>query len=336
MIMSKGTYWGPVSTQNCSNIVESSDCYIFVGPIFSDYTTCGWSSILLPDKLINISPNSIDICGSIFTNINMNDFLNELALVIPCKDASIIAHRRIHGTNTRTNTMHLVISSNDILTLNEFQHHIQNLLTTESDLLVDTGNSWFIGQKFNLPMGSKFHIQMLYGSTGWSIGAALGCAIAYETNSIKRDTIVIIGDGAFQMSFQEISTMIREGINCTMFVINNGGYTIDIEIHDGPYNKINNWDYAGIVDVFNGPDTPYILTSSSTSTIDSKLVISQEHHPSSKGVGIRVKTSNQLAHAIEVSKHNKGFTLIEVILGMTDCTPELLAWGSRIFASNSK
>ena len=56
------------------------------------------------------------------------------------------------------------------------------------------------------------------------------------------------------MTAQEVSTMIRYGLNPIIFLINNGGYTIEVEIHDGPYNTIKNWDYAGLVDVFNATD----------------------------------------------------------------------------------
>jgi TPP-dependent 2-oxoacid decarboxylase len=30
--------------------------------------------------------------------------------------------------------------------------------------------------------------------------------------------------------------------------MNNGGYTAEVEIHDGPYNVIKNWNYTGLVD----------------------------------------------------------------------------------------
>ena len=36
-----GIYWGQVSTPFCAETVESSDAYIFAGPIFNDYTRCG-------------------------------------------------------------------------------------------------------------------------------------------------------------------------------------------------------------------------------------------------------------------------------------------------------
>ncbi len=49
---------------------------------------------------------------------------------------------------------------------------------------------------------------------------------------------------------QDVSTMIRYGLNPVIFLINNGGYTIEVEIHDGPYNTIQNWDYSGLVQCF--------------------------------------------------------------------------------------
>lgn len=56
-----------------------------------------------------------------------------------------------------------------------------------------------------------------------------------------------------QVTAQDISTMIRCGQRSIIFLINNGGYTIEVEIHDGPYNVIKNWNYCGLVDaIHNG------------------------------------------------------------------------------------
>lgn len=41
--------------------------------------------------------------------------------------------------------------------------------------------------------------------------------------------------------------MMRYGTSPIIILINNGGYTIEVEIHDGPYNVIKNWDYVGAV-----------------------------------------------------------------------------------------
>jgi pyruvate decarboxylase len=57
----------------------------------------------------------------------------------------------------------------------------------------------------------------------------------------------------WQMTAQDVSTMIRCGQKTIVFLINNGGYTIEVEIHDGPYNVIKNWNYTGLVDaIHNG------------------------------------------------------------------------------------
>lgn len=53
------------------------------------------------------------------------------------------------------------------------------------------------------------------------------------------------------MAPQDVSTMLKLGQNNIIFLINNGGYTIEVEIHDGPYNIINNWDYTAFVEAVN-------------------------------------------------------------------------------------
>jgi hypothetical protein len=40
-----------------------------------------------------------------------------------------------------------------------------------------------------------------------------------------------------QMTAQDVSTMMRFGAAPIIFLVNNAGYAIEIEIHDGPYNQ---------------------------------------------------------------------------------------------------
>lgn len=57
-----------------------------------------------------------------------------------------------------------------------------------------------------------------------------------------------------QVTAQDVTTMIRNEQRSVIFLINNGGYTIEVEIHDGPYNVIKNWNYTGVVEAFNNGD----------------------------------------------------------------------------------
>jgi indolepyruvate decarboxylase len=80
-------------------------------------------------------------------------------------------------------------------------------------------------------------------------------------------------------------------------LINNHGYTIEVEIHDAPYNNIRNWDYAGLIEVFNAG----------------------EGH----GRGLRATSGEELAEAIKVAIANReGPTLIECMIDRDDCSPE--------------
>ena len=36
-----------------------------------------------------------------------------------------------------------------------------------------------------------------------------------------------------------------------IFIINNKGYVIEDALHKGPYNKLNNWNYSKLLELFN-------------------------------------------------------------------------------------
>jgi TPP-dependent 2-oxoacid decarboxylase len=104
--------------------------------------------------------------------------------------------------------------------------------------------------------------------------------------------------------------MIRYNLRPIIFLINNGGYTIEVEIHDGPYNVIKNWDYAGLMNVFNAED--------------------------GKGWGTRVRTEGELDAAIAQAATHDGPVLIETIIDRDDCSKQLLEWGTHVAKNNGR
>ncbi|VAH25988.1 unnamed protein product [Triticum turgidum subsp. durum] len=118
--------------------------------------------------------------------------------------------------------------------------------------------------------------------------------------------------GSFQVTAQDVSTMLRCGQNSIIFLINNGGYTIEVEIHDGPYNVIKNWNYTGLVDaIHNGDGNCWTA---------------------------KVTCEEELTAAIETATGDKKDCLcfIEVVAHKDDTSKELLEWGSRVSAANSR
>lgn len=296
-----GIYWGSASSPGCREIVESSDAYLFGGPIFSDYTTVGFSSLINPKKLINASPDRILIEGQSYQGIILSEFFEQLTLKLRKNRISMDTYQQIKGESPPPQKT----KKEAPLTTRFVFSQIDKMLTSQTTLVVETGDSWFNGIRLHLPEGCKFEIQMQYGSIGWSVGAFLGVAAANP----DRKVIGLIGDGSFQMSAQEISTFMRYNYSGIIFLFNNSGYTIEVKIHDGPYNSIQNWQYAQLIDIFKDQN---------------------------RGWSTVVRTEQELLEAIKKAKHFKGLALIEVYLDRNDCNKLLLSWGMAVADYNSK
>src|SRR5260370_38831459 len=96
--------------------------------------------------------------------------------------------------------------------------------------------------------GARFEIEMQWGSIGWAVPAPFGYAMGLEAD---RRLVSMIGDGSFQLTAQEVANMIHYRHNTLIFLINNRGYVVESEIHDGPYNYIKNWHYARPISPWN-------------------------------------------------------------------------------------
>ncbi|WOK95834.1 pyruvate decarboxylase 1 [Canna indica] len=300
-----GTYWGAVSTAFCAEIVESADAYLFAGPIFNDYSSVGYSLLLKKEKAIIVQPERVVIAnGPAFGCILMKDFFQALAKKLKMNTTAHENYRRIFVPEGEP----LKCQQNEPLRVNVLFKHIQQMLSGNTAVIAETGDSWFNCQKLKLPDGCGYEFQMQYGSIGWSVGALLGYAQAAKDKRV----IACIGDGSFQVTAQDVSTMIRCGQKSIIFLINNGGYTIEVEIHDGPYNVIKNWNYAGFVDAIHNGEGNCWTT--------------------------KVMYEEELKVAIETATGPKKDCLcfIEVIVHKDDTSKELLEWGSRVSAANSR
>ncbi|KAI0497358.1 hypothetical protein KFK09_020581 [Dendrobium nobile] len=300
-----GTYWGAVSTAFCSEIVESADAYLFAGPIFNDYSSVGYSLLLKKEKSIIVQPDRVIVAnGPAFGCILMKDFFHALAKRLKKNTTAHENYCRIFVPEGHP----LESKPKEPLRVNVLFKHIQSMLSGTNAVIAETGDSWFNCQKLKLPEGCGYEFQMQYGSIGWSVGATLGYAQAAKDKRV----LAFIGDGSFQVTAQDVSTMIRCGQNTIIFLINNGGYTIEVEIHDGPYNVIKNWNYTALVDAI--------------------------HNGEGKCWTTKVLYEEDLKAAIETATGAKKDCLcfIEVIVHKDDTSKELLEWGSRVSAANSR
>lgn len=123
----------------------------------------------------------------------------------------------------------------------------------ENDIVItETGTANFGIWETKFPAGVSALSQVLWGSIGYSVGACQGAALAARDAKTDRRTLLFVGDGSFQLTAQEISTMLRNNLKPIIFCICNDGYTIERFIHgmDADYNDVQTWRYKDTVSTF--------------------------------------------------------------------------------------
>ena len=113
--------------------------------------------------------------------------------------------------------------------------------------------------------------------------------------------LVLVGDGAFQMTGVELSTSIRYGLDPIVVVLNNRGYGTERPMQDGPYNDVPAWQYHRLPDVLGG------------------------------GRGFLVRTEKELDAALRAAAaHTGSLCLLEVLLDPLDRSPALQRLTQRL------
>jgi indolepyruvate decarboxylase len=171
-------------------------------------------------------------------------------------------------------------------------------LLDESVLVLGESTSLYVfGNLFGLPRDS-FVAQAAWGSLGHETGCALGVALG----SGKRPWVVA-GDGGFMMVCQELSSLVRAGVNAAIFVMSNRGYAIEQafvnldgftpEGEFAAYDLLPTWDYLALAKAFGAK-------------------------------GYRVETAEALAGVLAEVKGLTGVpALIEVVIPDKDLAPQL-------------
>jgi pyruvate decarboxylase len=298
-----GIYWGEVSAPGAREIFDWADSVLCIGTIFNDYSTVGWTAMPSGAGVLTADPQRVYLDGQDFGSIHLRDFLAGLASKVQKRPATLVEYQRIRPQPQTEQPA----KPDAKLKRTEIFRQVQGLLNADTTVIAETGDSWFNGMALKLPAGARFEIEMQWGSIGWAVPATFG----YAVGAPNRRIIALIGDGSFQLTAQEVAQMIRRKLPVIIFLINNHGYTIEVEIHDGPYNNIKNWDYAGLIGAFNAED--------------------------GRGRGLRATNGKELEEAIKVAVANHdGPTLIECVIDRDDCSADLISWGRQVAKANAR
>ncbi|EJP0770822.1 indolepyruvate decarboxylase, partial [Salmonella enterica subsp. enterica serovar Montevideo] len=234
-----GTYSAGASSKEVRQAIEDADRVICVGTRFVDTLTAGFTQQLPAERTLEIQPYASRI-GETWFNLPMAQAVSTLReLCLECAFAP---------PPTRSAGQPVRIDKGE-LTQESFWQTLQQYLKPGDIILVDQGTAAFGAAALSLPDGAEVVVQPLWGSIGYSLPAAFGA----QTACPDRRVILIIGDGAAQLTIQKMGSMLRDGQAPVILLLNNDGYTVERAIHGAAqrYNDIASWNWTQIPPALN-------------------------------------------------------------------------------------
>ena len=237
-----GIYEGAMCRDSLRKYVEESDCLIMLGAFLTDIDMGIFTANLDPGKCIYSTSESTRISHHHFHDIVVSEFvrgLGELKLKVPRRPML----SRPKGTDAK-----FVSKPDAKITNARLFARVNDLLDESMIVIADVGDCLFGAADLTIYKKTEFISPAYYTSMGFAIPASIGVNVAAP----DRRPIVLVGDGAFQMTCMELSTAVRHGFNPIVIVLNNKGYTTERFLQDGPFNDILNWNYHRMPDLLGG------------------------------------------------------------------------------------
>jgi TPP-dependent 2-oxoacid decarboxylase len=236
-----GIYEGAMSSENARYMVEQSDLMLMLGVTLNDIDTGIYTAKLNPHHMIRAAQNEVVISAHRYPRVALADFLTALAGA---------AERRGEGFPPAPGIGQAsgFPEPNRPITIARLIGRLNQALSPDMIVVCDVGDCLFAAIDLQVHEQSEFLASAFYTTMGFSVPAALGAQIARPDHRL----LVLVGDGAFQMTGTELSTHANLGLNPIVVVFNNTGYSTERGILEGPFNDISSWRFDRLGEVF-GP-----------------------------------------------------------------------------------
>ncbi len=229
-----GIYAGAMGRAEITTLVETSDCLIILGAFMTDVNLGIYTANLARSRSIYATSDKITVCYSTYEDVTFEDFLDGLCSPQLHKRPEVNLEWVLEVAES------FVMVPDQTLTVKRLFQHLNQFLNDDLTVIPDVGDCLWGASDLRLLEQTEFISQAYYTSMGFAIPAAVGAQLG-KPNSRP---LVIVGDGAFQMTGTELSTTIRYGLNPIILVLNNHGYGTMRPLVDGLFNEIVNWHYT--------------------------------------------------------------------------------------------
>ncbi len=236
-----GMYAGVISQNSqVREIVESADLVIMLGMKITDVNCGAFTANLRRDQILVAKSAWIgDGFLRFAADLTLPQFIKALATQLPATEISPAGYPEIS-----TSYPH------QISPMDQYLSTINDHLSPEHIIVADTGDSIYGSLSLTTRRENGYLAPSFYNSMGFAVPAGLGVALAVPDSR----PIMLVGDGAFQMTGLEFSNFVKLGLNPIVIIFNNRGFGMQRVFVDGPFNDIPGWDYGKVVEMVGGGD----------------------------------------------------------------------------------
>ena len=237
-----GLYEGALGREEVTRFVEESDCVILLGTLLTDLDLGIFTAKLDASKSIYATTHELRISHHHFHHVLLEDFLRALVAAKPK------AVQRTLPPGPAAAQEPFTLEADAPITTTRLVRRLDESLDDKTIVVADVGDALFASSELVIRGQTEFLSPAYYTSMGFAVPAALGAKMAQPDHRV----IVLVGDGAFQMTGMELSTIVRRGLPVVVIVLDNKGYGTERVIHEGSFNDINPWRYELLPQVLGG------------------------------------------------------------------------------------
>ena len=276
-----GCYFGRFADAGVREYVEAADCILNIGAVLTEMETGGYTANLPPEKLIQIIARHASSGYKNYQGIDLKTIVESLVSRLKKEK------NRPHFEIPKIQKEEIKAPANaETLMVADIIEQLNSFLGEEHIVASDVGDCLYAGLSLKT---DSFIAPGFYSSMGFGVPAGIGAQIAEP----KKRAVILVGDGAFQMTGLEMSTAAKLGINPIIIVFNNAIYAM-LRFIDQPreYYDLPKWDYVAL----------------------SKAV---------GGEGVMARTKEEFAAALKEAKNSDKMFLIDAKIPQSDISPTL-------------
>ena len=237
-----GVYEGAMGRAEVTQFVEESDCVLLLGTFMTDINLGIYTANLDVTKCIYATSEQLQISHHFYHSLPLQEFLQGLIDSRPKP-----SERTIPAELSVRARVPFQVDPAQALRVSRMMPILNDLLGKENIVIADIGDSLFGATELVVHEQTDFLSPAYYTSMGFAVPATVGACVAKPDQRV----VTICGDGAFQMTGSELSTIVRHGF---LIILDNHGYGTERFLHAGEwkYNEILAWNYHKLPELYGG------------------------------------------------------------------------------------